>query len=159
MMRQITAEVGDKMTAKNTEELENELTSSRDIEGYLSVNDGERKERTLSEYLNELLMVKKLSKAEVIESSLLEKTYAYHIFAGRKKNPSRKKALALALAMKLSRKETQHLLYYAGCRELYVRNPWDSIIFYALEHGLSVMDANLLLEKVGEKSLFDKEAK
>lgn len=159
MMRQITAEVGDKMTAKNTEELENELTSSRNIEGYLSVNDGERKELTLSEYLNELLMVKKLSKAEVIESSLLEKTYAYHIFAGRKKNPSRKKALALALAMKLSRKETQHLLYCAGCRELYVRNPWDSIIFYALEHGLSVMDANLLLEKVGEKSLFDKEAK
>lgn len=146
------------MAAKNTEELENELTSSTDIKKYLSANEEERKDLTLSEYLNELLTVKKLNKAEVIKNSLLEKTYAYHIFAGRKKNPSRKKALALALAMKLSRKETQHLLYYAGCRELYVRNPWDSIVFYALEHGLSVMDANLLLEKVGEKSLFDSEA-
>lgn len=146
------------MAAKNTEELENELSSSTDIKKYLSANEEERKDLTLSEYLNELLTVKKLNKAEVIKNSLLEKTYAYHIFAGRKKNPSRKKALALALAMKLSRKETQHLLYYAGCRELYVRNPWDSIVFYALEHGLSVMDANLLLEKVGEKSLFDSEA-
>lgn len=146
------------MAAKNTEELENELSSSTDIKKYLSANEEERKDLTLSEYLNELLTVKKLNKAEVIKNSLLEKTYAYHIFAGRKKNPSRKKALALALAMKLSRKETQHLLYYAGCRELYVRNPWDSIVFYALEHGLSVMDANLLLEKVGEKSLFDSDA-
>lgn len=146
------------MAAKNTEELENELSSSNDIEEYLLTNEGERQDRTLSEYLNELLTVKKLNKAEVIKNSLLEKTYAYHIFAGRKKNPSRKKALALALAMKLSRKETQHLLYYAGCRELYVRNPWDSVIFYALEHGLSVMDTNLLLEKLGEKSLFDSEA-
>lgn len=132
------------------------MSSSNDIKEYLSTNEGERQNRTLSEYLNELLTVKKLNKAEVIKNSLLEKTYAYHIFAGRKKNPSRKKALALA--MKLSRKETQHLLYYAGCRELYVRNPWDSTVFYALEHGLSVMDANLLLEKVGEKSLFDSEA-
>lgn len=146
------------MAAKNTEELENELSSSNDIKEYLSTNEGERQDWTLSEYLNELLTVKKLNKAEVIKNSLLEKTYAYHIFAGRKKNPSRKKALALALAMKLSRKETQHLLYYAGCQELYVRNPWDSIIFYALEHGLSVMDTNLLLETVGEKSLFDSEA-
>lgn len=146
------------MAAKNTEELENELSSSTDIKKYLSANEEERKDLTLSEYLNELLTVKKLNKAEVIKNSLLEKTYAYHIFAGRKKNPSRKKALALALAMKLSRKETQHLLYYAGCRELYVRNPWDSIIFYGLEHGYSVMDTNLLLEKVGEKSLFDSEA-
>lgn len=146
------------MAAKNTEELENELSSSTDIKKYLSANEEERKDLTLSEYLNELLTVKKLNKAEVIKNSLLEKTYAYHIFAGRKKNPSRKKALALALAMKLSRKETQHLLYYAGCRELYVRNPWDSIIFYALEHGLSVMDTNLLLESVGEKSLFDNDA-
>lgn len=146
------------MAAKNTEELENELSSSNDIEEYLSTNEGERQDRTLSEYLNELLTVKKLNKAEVIKNSLLEKTYAYHIFAGRKKNPSRKKALALALAMKLSRKETQHLLYYAGCRELYVRNPWDSVIFYGLEHGLSVMDTNLLLEKLGEKSLFDNDA-
>lgn len=146
------------MAAKNTEELENELSSSTDIKKYLSANEEERKDLTLSEYLNELLTVKKLNKAEVIKNSLLEKTYAYHIFAGRKKNPSLKKALALALAMKLSRKETQHLLYYAGCRELYVRNPWDSIIFYALEHGLSVMDTNLLLETVGEKSLFDSEA-
>lgn len=143
------------MAAKNTEELENELSSSTDIKKYLSTNEGERQDRTLSEYLNELLTVKKLNKAEVIKNSLLEKTYAYHIFAGRKKNPSRKKALALALAMKLSRKETQHLLYYAGCRELYVRNPWDSVIFYGLEHGYSVMDTNLLLEKLGEKSLFD----
>lgn len=158
-------ELTDETTAKElscynkaTEELKNELSSSVDIEKYLLVNEGERRDQTLSEYLEELLTVKRLSKAEVINNSLLEKTYAYRIFAGKKKHPSRKKTLALALAMKLSQKETQRLLYCAGCQELYVRNPWDSVIFYGLEHGYSVMDTELLLEKVGEKSLFDNES-
>ena len=55
--------------------------------------------------------------------------------------------------MRLTVKEAQHLLYYAGCEALYARNSFDSIIWYALEHHLNVIDANLLLERLGEKPL------
>ncbi|WP_437795170.1 hypothetical protein [Mitsuokella multacida] len=77
----------------------------------------------------------------------------YHIFDGHKKHPARSKVLLLALAMGLTVKEAQHLLYYAGCEALYARNSFDSIIWYALEHHLNVIDANLLLERLGEKPL------
>ena len=39
------------------------------------------------------------------------------------------------------------------CPRLYVRDAWDSIVWHALEKGLSVTEANLLLEELGEKSL------
>ena len=57
--------------------------------------------------------------------------------------------------MGLTVKEAQHLLYYAGCEALYARNSFDSIIWYALEHHLNVIDANLLLERLGENHLDD----
>ena len=66
----------------------------------------------------------------------MEPTYGYHIFDGHKKHPARSKVLLLALAMGLTVKEAQHLLYYAGCEALYARNSFDSIIWYALEHHL-----------------------
>jgi len=99
--------------------------------------------------------VKNLSKAEVIQKSGLEQLYAYHIFAGRKKNPSRNKVLSIALAMELSPDETQYLLYYAGVEQLYVRNSWDSVIWYALENHLTVIDTNILLLKLSETSLIN----
>ena len=74
-----------------------------------------------------------------------------HIFICRQKHPSRPKVLALALALRLTPEETQYLLYYAGAERLYVRNPWDSVLWHALEHHLSVVDTNLLLESLAQK--------
>ena len=84
---------------------------------------------------------------------VLEPKYADHIFAGRKKHTSRAKALSIALAMGLTPKEAQYLLYYAGAERLYVRNPWDSVLWYALEHHMTVMETNLLLQKVAKQPL------
>lgn len=55
--------------------------------------------------------------------------------------------------MKLSVKETQYLLYYAGLEKLYVRNEWDSVIMYALANKLSVRSANELLSNFDEEPL------
>ena len=135
------------MTQKNTKKLEHELMDSPSIEGFLHSNKENLRSCTLAEYLQHLLLRKGLTKAEVIQLSGLEPHYAYHIFAGQK-SPSRTKVLALALALGLSPTETQYLLYYARAERLYVRNSWDSILWYALEHHLSVLDTNLLLEKL-----------
>ena len=132
------------MPRKDTEQLENERAESKNIEDFFNGNEENFQDFTLAQYLSYLLAEKKLSKAEVIKKSELG-DYAYHIFAGRKKSPARPKILSLALAMGLSVKETQYLLYYAGMEKLYIRNEWDSIIMFALENKLSVEEANELL--------------
>ena len=115
------------MPKKDTEELEEALSGARDVRDYFE--------------------------SLVAERSGLDRTYAYHIFDGKKPHPAREKVLALALSLGLTPKEAQHLLYYARCPRLYVRDAWDSIVWHALEKGLSVTEANLLLEELGEKSL------
>lgn len=141
------------MTKKDTQELENEIERARDVGQYLEQNADELRDMMLSDFLQHLLDEKQLKKSDVIRRTGMEPTYCYHIFDGHKKHPARGKVLLLALAMGLTVKETQHLLYYAGCEALYARNSFDSVIWYALEHHLDVIDANLLLERLGEQPL------
>ena len=142
---------------KDTEELKDGLRQASGLEGFLVDNQKEFRRYTLAEYLNHLLEEKRLSKADVVRESRLERVYGYHIFAGRKKNPSRNKVISLALAMKLAPEETQYLLYYAGAEQLYVRNPRDSILWYALDHHMSVLDTNIMLQKMSEEPLLNVE--
>ena len=142
---------------KDTDELKDGLRQASGLEGFLVDNQKEFRRYTLAEYLNHLLEEKRLSKADVVRESRLERVYGYHIFAGRKKNPSRNKVISLALAMKLVPEETQYLLYYAGAEQLYVRNPRDSILWYALDHHMSVLDTNIMLQKMSEHPLLNVE--
>ena len=142
---------------KDTDELKDGLRQASGLEGFLVDNQKEFRRYTLAEYLNQLLDEKHLSKADVVRDSRLERVYGYHIFAGRKKNPSRNKVISLALAMKLAPEETQYLLYYAGAEQLYVRNPRDSILWYALDHHMSVLDTNIMLQKMSEEPLLNVE--
>lgn len=142
--------------AKSTGELFTELKTERDLSGYLRRN---RDELTLpiGDYLEQLLAAKNLSKREVIDRSGLNREYVYHIhiFSGLKKNPSRPKLLAIALAMQLDLSETQYLLRYAGLGLLYPRNPWDAVIISAVEQQLGVAQANELLHRLGETIFLD----
>ena len=142
------------MAEKDTAQLEHELTAAQGVEGFLTSNPEELEHYSASEYLHKLLAEKGLKQSEVIRDSGLDSGYADHIFAGRK-NTSRKYLLAIALAMKLTTKETQHLLHYADVGELYVRDPWDSVLWFALEHQMTVMETNLLLHRLSKPPLFD----
>ena len=141
------------MPEKDTKSMEHELSAAGDFDKFWAENGENFRERTLAEYSQALLAEKGLPQAEVIRRSCLEQRYADHIFAGRKKRPSREKVLSLALAMELSPQETQYLLGYAGAERLYVRNPWDSVLWYALERRMTVMEANALLEKLSKTPL------
>jgi len=143
---------------KSTEELKGDLHQASGLEGFLVDNQKDFRRYTLAEYLNHLLAEKHLSKMDVVRDSSLERLYAYHIFAGRKRNPSRNKVISLALAMKLTPEETQYLLYYAGAEHLYVRNPRDSILWYALDHHMSVVDTNIMLQKMSELPLLSEKS-
>ena len=138
--------------AKSTAELFTELKEEKNPSGWRSRN---REEFTapLNEYLQKLLTEKNLDRSEVIERSGLNREYAYHIFSGKKKNPSRPKILALAVALDLNLDEVQYLLRYAQQGVLYPRNQWDAVIISAIEQKLSVMQTNELLHSLGETTL------
>ena len=134
---------------KSTDELFTELKTEKNLQGWRKNN---REEFTLpiGEYLEKILTDKNLTKQEVIERSGLNREYAYHIFSGKKNNPSRPKLLALAIAMGLNLEEVQYLLRYAQHGILYPRNAWDAVIISAVEQKFSVMQTNELLNHLGE---------
>ena len=139
---------------KSTDELFTELKTEKNLEGWRSRNQKEFVE-PLNEYLEKILEEKNLSKHEVIENSGLNREYAYHIFSGKKNNPSRPKILALAIALGLNLDEVQYLLRYAGQGVLYPRNDWDAVIISAVEQKLSVIQTNELLHDLGETLLLE----
>lgn len=134
---------------KDTDELFTELKSERNFEDWRNRN---REEfiAPLNEYLKYLLQEKNLDRAEIIERSGLNREYAYHIFSGKKNNPSRPKLLALAIAMGLNLDEIQYLLRYARHGPLYPRNQWDAVIISAVEQKLNIIQTNELLYSLGE---------
>lgn len=129
-----------------TDRLNHKIKMATDIQDYLTENKNDMLTVSLCEHLNILLSHKKLRKADVVQGSLLERTYIYKIFAGRKK-PSRDKLIAIAFGLRLSASETQKLLKISGNRELYAREERDSLILFSLYHEQTIFEANELLEE------------
>ena len=139
---------------KDTDNLLNQLKNSQDLESlssYLSTIETEYPD-SISEYLKSILKERHLSMADAIKKSRIERTYCYQIFNGRKK-PGRDKLLAIALALNLSFEETQRLLEIANEGVLYARSKRDSILIYSLNHKMSVLDTNFLLNQYSESEL------
>lgn len=137
---------------KNTDELLKELSETSNITDYISNNEINFADFSLSEYLKKLLDEKQLTKAEVIRKSELSEIYAYQIFSGLK-SPNRDKVLCLAFGMGLTVAETQQLLKSCNIPFLYAKHKRDSIIIFALNKRLSVVEANELLYDIGEDTL------
>ena len=138
--------------AKDTGELLAELKSEKNPADWRKRNRDEFI-TPLHEFLGQLMTEKHLTKQEVIERSGLNREYGYHILSGARKNPSRQKILALAVAMGLNLDEVQYLLRYSRQGVLYPRNQWDAVIISAIEQNLSVMQTNELLHSLGETVL------
>ena len=132
------------MELKSTDELSHEIKAARNIEDYLNKNKEHMIMTDLSEHLNMLLSLKKLTKADVVRASLLDRTYVYKIFAGEK-NPTRDKLIALAFGLHLSDLETQKMLKLSGNRELYARDERDALILFSLQRNKTVFEVNELL--------------
>lgn len=130
---------------RTTEELLAILKKSPDISTFMENNSEDLMENMpLCQYLEQILTQKNLKKSDVIRLSGLDRKYCYEIFAGTK-SPSRDKVLALCFSAGLSETETMHLLKSTGYPQLYARIERDSVILFALQHKLSLTDANELL--------------
>lgn len=133
---------------KSTGELEKILGSKRDYKEFWDEEISELHFESISQFLEILVSEKGLKKGDVIRRSNLEKTYAYQIFNGTKKNPSRDKMLMLAFGMELSLNETRKLLKICRLADLYARDPRDSIIIHGISHGKNLFEVNETLHEL-----------
>lgn len=132
------------METKSTEELNHEIKEATDIEDYLKKNKKNMAEGSLAEHLNALLSQKKVTKADVVRGSLMDRAYVYQIFSGER-IPSRDKLIALAFGLGLTSDETQKLLKLSCNRELYARDERDVLILFALQQKRTLLETNELL--------------
>ena len=132
------------------EELLDELLSSPDPCTYISEHD--ISQRSLAEYLQELLEKKNLKRSEVVKAAGLNNTFGYQIFTGQR-GATRNKILQLAFGMQLTLRETDRLLQAAGVNELYCKDRRDAIIIFCIDKNYSLQKTDEELYRFGEETI------
>ena len=133
-----------------TEELLARLLASSSVEAYL--DGGSIADRTLPDYLHELLAARGIRRADVVRASGINATVIYDIFAG-KSRPGRDHAIMIALGLGCNLRETQRLLRLAGVSELWCKQRRDAVIIWCIERGLDRPAVDDELYRLGEKTL------
>lgn len=133
---------------KSTDELLKQLKMKTNIEEFFKENGSELIFDSLSEMIDFFMNQKGLKKADVVKRSMLG-NYAYSILNGNRKKPERDKLIMLCFGLRLTADEANRLLKMSSNGELYVRNPRDLVLIYALDRNQSVIEANNKLEELG----------
>lgn len=94
--------------------------------------------------LNAYLDEKGFTKADAIRLLNTDRNYGYQVFSG-KRVPTRNMLIRLALLLGLDTEQTNYLLKLAEKPMLYVRNPVDARVFYAIKHKMSYDDALMFI--------------
>lgn len=138
----------------STDELMAQLEQSMSAEAY--IDQLEPINENLSDYAFELSERYGVSRAELIRRSGINPTYCYQVFQGTR-TPGRDQALLMTLGFGANLKETQRFLRLAGRDILWPRRARDAIIIFCIEHGLSRIDTDQELYRLGEQTLLDSE--
>lgn len=137
-----------------TDDLLEQLLASSSPEAYLA--GAEVEERSLADYLHQLLDEKGLRRSEVIRASGVNPTFAYQMFQGERR-PGRNTAIKLAFGLRCALTEAQRLLKIAGLQELWVKQRRDAIIIHCLESGLTRQETDDELYRLGEQTLVEED--
>lgn len=140
------------MDKKNTDDLQQELMESSNLNRFLSENQTQFSNESVAEILNNLFKKKNISKAQLAKQAGMSEIYLHQIFAGRR-NPSRNRLLCLCYGLGASIDETQELLKLCGLAQLYPRLKHDAIIYYGLAHQVSLFEINDKLFAEDEETL------
>ena len=134
-----------------TEDLLRHIIAAASPDEYLA--EGETVDRSLSDYLFDLLRERGIKRADVVRASGLHQTVVYDIFSG-KSYPDRDNAIMLAFGLGCDLVETQRLLRLAGVSELWPKVRRDAIVIWSIKEGLSREECDDELWRLGEKALF-----
>ena len=113
----------------------------------------EQYSESLSAYLNSIAMEKDMKLADVMRRSGLKKSYFYSLFDGKRDNPTRDVLIQLGFGFQMSFEEVQEFLKHLGAAQLYPRIPRDGAIIYAFQHGMDIIECDILLSDNGETTL------
>lgn len=103
-----------------------------------------------SEYFHALAAERNMKPAEIMRRSGLKKSYFYSLFDGKRDNPARDVLIQLGFGFKMSFEEVQQFLKDLGEAQLYPRIPRDGVIIYAFQHGMDIIECDILLSENGE---------
>ena len=138
---------------KNTGDLLEVLKKkSSYAEGQVEIKS-EQYSESLSAYLNGLAAQKDIKLADVMRRSGLKKSYFYSLFDGKRENPTRDVLIQLAFGFQMSFEEVQEFLKHLGAAQLYPRITRDGAIIYAFQHGMDIIECDILLEENNEMPL------
>ena len=135
-----------------TEELMHLIENSKNIDEVLQNHEEDINNIDLQTYLYKLIDKAALTIPQMIEKASISKSLAYQIFNGQR-TPNRNLIIRMALIMKLSLEETQRLLKIAKKGELYPRIQRDAAIVFCIQHKYSFIEANEMLDDLGEALL------
>ena len=137
--------VAKKMSELKTEELTEILKQTTDIDVFLDDN----------ELLPNVSFVeeKRTKLAEVARKAHMSSSYLYKLGEGKRKSPTRNKALQICFGLGLNIDESNELLKLAGVGTLYSKVARDSIIMFCLEKGCGIIECEEILEKYKESSI------
>ena len=134
--------------AEKTSDLMNKLISTdspEELSQYL--NEIRNKyPKDLCSYIKAILAEKDMSIADMQKKSCIDRTYIYQIMDGSK-HPGRDKIIAMAIACEMTLPECQRALEIAQEGILYAKDRRDSLVIYAINKKMSIMDLNSLLEE------------
>ena len=133
-----------KILKKSTAQLLELFKKSNNIKDCINSNSDELICDNPCKHLEETIEQKGLKKSDVIRKSEIERHYAYQILSGVRK-ASRDKIIMLCFGMELNEEETQRMLKTFSMPTLYARNRRDSVVLFAIEKHLSVIEMNELL--------------
>ncbi len=85
---------------------------------------------------------------QVIKRSDIERTYGHQLFRGLRA-PSRDKVIQLAFGFEFGVEDTQKLLKAARKSLLYPKIKRDAAILFCINRGMSIFDAQAVLEELG----------
>lgn len=129
---------------KDTSKLLSELNKISSLDDFYKEHAKDLMAPDVLTYLLQIVAKKNLTKAELIRKTGLDRSYAYHILAGKKKM-TRDKVITFAIAGDLTLEETQNALKYAGERHLYARDKRDWVFIFSLHKHLGILNTNELL--------------
>lgn len=130
----------------------NNIKNKSKLDRYINSSASEKDGLKLSEYILEVAKYKGFNKSDIIKNSDIYRTYGYELLSG-KKLPSRDKLLQICLGNRFTLDETNRSLTLGKLGILYAKDPRDSIIVYALNNNVNLIDVNILLYEHNLKPL------
>ncbi len=139
---------------KKTSELLNILNRTSEQQALQRYIENIETDHSLSftEYFSELLEQRKLSRAELVTRSGIERTYLYQLLNGTR-SPGRDHLLRLSIGAGLSLEETTRCLELLSLGILYAKNPRDAVLIYCINRNMNLDETNALLYDMKEAPL------